>query len=408
MKAILPLIFLFSCNLLFAQGHPTCDGQRYRTQVFDEVQVTTALKFGEGTTINGVDQELFLDIYEPVGDDAEMRPVIILAFGGSYIGGNRGDMDWICERYAKRGFVAVAIDYRLYDLPLLPFPTEEEMIDVVTKSVSDMKASIRYMREDAATENLFKIDPDFVYVGGISAGAITAAHTAVMDSTDVYTDQILGYIDANGGFTGNSSDNHQYSTEVQGFVNLSGGLHDAGWMDAEDPPFVSVHDDGDNIVPYGGAYASILNVDIIYMEGSSILKEVGDSLEIENALETIEGSNAHVSYFGSTQSTDDVMDFTAGFLHDLLCGPLSSTSELDTEMAAIELFPNPTNGMLFLENQNNWPLRLSLFNGLGQQLKMWEDVSQIDLTGMASGVYFIQLENKKTGQRELRKIQVGR
>ena len=408
MKFTLPLFLLLFASPIFAQFHPTCDGDRYLNEVFTEVQSTKDLKFGEGTTIGGELQELFLDVYEPVGDDAEKRPVILLAFGGSYIGGNRGDMAWICELYAKRGFVAVAIDYRLYDLVLIPVPTEEEMIDVVTKSVSDMKASIRYMREDAATDNLFKIDPQFVFVGGISAGAITASHTAVMDSTDTYTDEIMGYIEANGGFDGNSSDNSQYSHETQGFVNLSGGLHEADWLDANDPPFVSVHDENDGIVPYGGDYASIFNVDIIYMEGSQIMKEVADAVGVENELKTIVGSNGHVSYFGTTQSTNEVMDFTATFLEDIICGqPILDAGEADG-LAALNIFPNPTDGMLYLKNENNLPLRSTLYNALGQQLANWENRDQIDLSRFQAGIYFLQIENLKDYQRMVKKVQIER
>ena len=407
MRSILLLLFLLPLSTLLAQDHPSCDGQRYWTEVFDEVKVTSTLQYGEGTTIGGNTKELYLDVYEPVGDDAEMRPVIILAFGGSFIMGNRGDMAWMCERFAKRGFVAVTIDYRLYDLSLVPLPTEEEMIDVVTKAVSDMKASIRYMREDAATDNLFKIDPDLVFVGGISAGAIAACHTAVMDSTDTYTDQILSYINDNGGFDGDSSDNYQYSSEVQGFVSLSGGLHNADWIDAGDPPFVSVHDDGDDIVPYGGDYASIFGVNIIYMDGSQILHEKADALGIENALRTIENSNVHVSYLGSSQSINAIMDFTSGFLHNIICGdsPLHAIPT-DHPLAAIEVFPNPTSGFIYLKNENHLPLQLRLFNGLGQKIGTWKNQNQLDLSDLQTGIYFLQIENMENQLSVVKKIRI--
>ena len=56
------------------------------------------------------------------GDDLEDRPVIIMMFGGSFIGGSRTSPDIVelCTRYAKMGYVAVAIDYRL-TLDLLIF-----------------------------------------------------------------------------------------------------------------------------------------------------------------------------------------------------------------------------------------------------------------------------------------------
>ena len=217
-KIIYILLLLLTSFQLVAQDHPTCDGNRYRADVFENFTETTGLKYGEGTTFGGNFQGLFLDVYEPEGDTETLRPVIILAFGGSFIGGAREDMAFLCEAYAKRGYVAVTIDYRLYDGALFPLPSAEDMTDVVIKSISDMKAAIRYMREDAATTNLYKIDPDNIFVGGISAGSITAAHTAVIDSTDTFTDELMTILEANGGWEGNTSDNFEYSSDVQGYI----------------------------------------------------------------------------------------------------------------------------------------------------------------------------------------------
>ena len=48
------------------------------------------------------------------------------------------------------------------------------MIDVVTKAVADFTAVVRHFKEDADTDNLYNVDPDLIFVGGISAGAIAA------------------------------------------------------------------------------------------------------------------------------------------------------------------------------------------------------------------------------------------
>jgi dienelactone hydrolase len=409
MKKPLTLLFLLLTSFsLFAQNHPTCDGNRYLNEIFDEVKVTEGLQFGKATTIAGTETDLLLDVYEPIGDDdTEMRPVIILAFGGSFIFGTRADMAWMAELYAKRGFVAVSIDYRLYDLPLLPLPTEEEMTDVVMKAVSDMKAAIRYMRQDADTDNFFRIDPNLVFVGGISAGAITAAHTAVMDEMDDLPDDILNLIEANGGFEGNSSDNYQYTSDVQGLVNFSGALREADWIDENDPPFVSVHDDNDGVVPYGGDNATIFGVDIVYLEGSQLMHERANSLDIENALKTIE-SNGHVSYFGVAESTAEVMDFSAVFLHDLICSdPILDTEEIITT-TDFTAYPNPTTGALSIKNDNLVPLRLTLSNPLGQLVGSWDNANQIDLSGFQNGIYLLKIEPPANSQTFLQKISINK
>ena len=49
-----------------------------------------------------------VDIYQPTGDTMAARPLIILAHGGSFVGGTRNDdvtVDSLCVHFAKRGYV---------------------------------------------------------------------------------------------------------------------------------------------------------------------------------------------------------------------------------------------------------------------------------------------------------------
>ncbi|MGK0363715.1 MAG: para-nitrobenzyl esterase [Saprospiraceae bacterium] len=407
MKKIIYLLLFLTSFQLTAQNHPTCDGNRYRSDVFENFTETTALKYGEGTTFAGNFQELFLDVYEPEGDTETLRPLIILAFGGSFIGGERADMVFLCEAYAKKGYVAATIDYRLYDGPLFPIPSGADMTDVVIKSISDMKAAIRYMREDAATTNLYKIDPDNVFVGGISAGSITAAHTAVIDSTDSFTDELLAILEANGGWEGNSSDNFEYSSDVQGYINFSGGLNDASWLDETDPPFMSVHDDMDEVVPYGEGFASIFGFDIIYLEGSQIMHQEADTEGVMNTLYTIENSNGHVSYMGSAAGRTENINRSADFLYELLCADYVSGIEDEyTELKGLSISPNPTSGLINLKNETSQILNSTIFNTFGQNLGTWENASQIDLSNLGNGIYFLEIINEASKEKTVTRIVV--
>ena len=83
-----------------------CDG-RYLEEVFTDVSVTTA-------TYSSL-YNLGVDVYQAVGDEAQERPLIFLAHGGSFIAGSRSDAFIVstANKLAKRGYVVAAISYRL-------------------------------------------------------------------------------------------------------------------------------------------------------------------------------------------------------------------------------------------------------------------------------------------------------
>jgi len=384
------VFLLCAFSLSLAAQNPQCIDGRYVDFIFDEVTATKDIKFGEGTEIAGRFKELFMDVYEPAGDTLTDRPVIVLGFGGSFISGVRQDLDWLCEAYARKGYVAVTIDYRLFDGPLFPLPTALQMQEVVIKAVSDMKGSIRYLRSTVDEGNPFNINPNMVIVGGISAGAIMAMHTAALDSTDVFDEELQAIIDDNGGIEGTTNDLFDYSTEVQGVINFSGGLANASWLDGEDPPFISVHDEFDDTVPYGGGFASVFGFDIIFMEGSQRCSEVGDSLEITNELYTIEGSTGHVSYFLDSMSTLENINRSTDFVSEIVCNAVISSTD-DQLANDMILYPNPTAGII------NWDgtYDVTVFNSVGVMMTSTQNTSFINIQDLNSGNYFVRLQSKE-------------
>lgn len=401
-KIIFTLALLLGITYsVFAQNHPTCDGVRYVSTVFPTVDTTQAVWFGNNTTYAGNNQDLYMDIYEPSGDAATMRPAIILAFGGSFIGGQREDLDDLCRYYASRGFVAVTIDYRLYDGPFLPLPDSVAMTDVVIKAVGDMKAAIRFLREDAATNNNYQIDPNMIFVGGISAGGIAAAHTAYVDSTDNIGTNEMTAINNNGGFEGNSSTNvGLYSSEVQGVVNFSGALRDADYIGMNSAPLFSAHDDADGTVPYDGDFARIFNFPIIYVEGSSLMETQATNMGVTNFLITLPNSNGHVSYFGSNsaQWQDTVLNTSTTFLHDnVICPLISSVQELPLELLTANFYPNPSEVdmmVAFDELPSNYSI--ALFDNMGRQVFQENGISTdrylLAKENFTTGVYYVNIQ----------------
>lgn len=397
MKAnIIAIVLLVAaCQFAFAQPEG-CDQVRYRTAVFDDVVVTEAVKFGENTTIGNNFQELFMDVYEPAGDQQATRPAVVVAFGGAFVTGNRQSMAGICESLARKGYVAVTIDYRLFDFGI-PLDTAQ-MLDVVVKAVGDMKAAIRFLREDAATDNQFGIDTNYIFVGGISAGAITACHAAYLDENDVLPSAIESAINENGGLEGNSSDNVQYSSSVQGVVNYSGALKAASLISTDEAPILSVHDDGDDVVPYENASVPAGPFITIYLEGSASLHAQADALDIMNELITIDGSNGHVSYFSQNAAEYEMLvdERTANFLADIMCGPLSNTEAITSAPLNYNLYPNPVSTRLNIQLDHlSSSYSIRIIDGMGRTVFEEANVSNamhsLSLASLSGGLYTMQL-----------------
>ena len=183
MKYIIALIILIVSHIANGQT-PDCVEGRYTTDLFQEISSTT-VQYGKNINIGTTDSlDLFMDIYTPTNDTETSRPVMILAHGGSFVFGNRGDVQAQCLQYARKGYVTASISYHLWPLTS-GFPDSLELLDVVIKAVHDMKGAIRYFKNDQATENLWNIDSTRVIIGGYSAGAILAMHTSHMDTTDI-------------------------------------------------------------------------------------------------------------------------------------------------------------------------------------------------------------------------------
>ena len=143
------------------------EGTRYVDQVFDAYDTTAGVTYRTTTTHTGAAIDLKLDIYEPSGDTASERPVVMWMFGGSWRFGNRQQLAAYAQDSAKRGYVGVTIDYRI---------RSSEGFDLVAAAndgYEDAVAALEWLRDHAAE---YRLDPDAIIPAGYSAGAINALH----------------------------------------------------------------------------------------------------------------------------------------------------------------------------------------------------------------------------------------
>lgn len=391
---ILAVCALSFSSLSFAQGLSSCDGQRYKTAIFDEVDITKGVKFGQGTTIGGKNQELFMDIYTPKGDEETSRPVIVLAFGGSFISGDRLQLQPICTEFAKKGYVAISMDYRLYDLPLFPFPTTDEMIDVVVKSMLDVEAAIEFLDEDARGSNTYGIDTDWIYIGGVSAGSIATSNYAMLDASDSMGSVLKLALKNNIPIKGIG--NTEPRVKVAGVLNYSGALRSASFIDSGDPPVISFHDDGDNVVPYDGREIELLGQKIIYVDGSLLIDSAATAVGVKSELHTFENSAGHVSYFSQPSTTTDVLNKSSVFMHDMICEGVNAVA--DQKIMAVDVYPNPIEGFVMLSGLKG-DETISLIRVTGEKVADIEtedlgDRLKMNTQDLESGIYFIEVRTE--------------
>ena len=179
---------------------------------------------------------------------------------------------------------------------------------------------------------------------------------------------------ANGGWEGNSSTNFQYSSAVDIVVSFSGALRDDVYIDANDPPLFSAHDDGDGVVPYAGGYASVFNIPIIYVDGSANMHIQADAVGVTNQLIT-RTSTGHVSYFNDQTWEDSVKQASLDFMYPLMCSPASSVDEVSYTQPTIQIMPNPSTSDIHIEMQTNERLDVELFDMNGRLVQSWQHVN---------------------------------
>jgi acetyl esterase/lipase len=122
--------------------------------------------------------KLDLHLFLPEGEaPAKKRPVIVYFNGGSWTQGNPEWSFYSCAEYAKKGWVAATVEYRLADRHnTTPF-----------EAVMDARSAIRWLRQHA---NEYGIDTNRVVATGNSAGGHLALATAMADKWNEKTDDL--------------------------------------------------------------------------------------------------------------------------------------------------------------------------------------------------------------------------
>ena len=251
------------------------DSIRYRTSIFQEVDIEKDIRFAEVTNYKDSLQNLLLDVYTPSGDSVSNRPAILWVHGGGFSSGDKTQkyIVTLANAFAKKGYVCISTDYRLRKRP------KEDMAGTIGDAVSDVMKALEWIRLNSTK---YGINKNYIAVGGGSAGGILSTNLCYKDSTEKYKWDKSG---------------------IFAFVNLWGspGIDRFyGAIDKNDPPTILIHGKADSIVPYS-------NSEWLAAE----LTKAG----VLHTLYPIEGAGHTPVEF-----MDDIIEQAGGFLFKVLSG----------------------------------------------------------------------------------------
>ncbi len=108
---------------------------------------------------------------------------IVIFHGGGWAYGSPEEFFTTCERYARKGYIAISISYRLsIENGVTPHRTISPI-----ESVMDARSAIRWVRANAAK---FHIDRNKIVAAGQSAGGHLALSTAMNDLYNERSDDL--------------------------------------------------------------------------------------------------------------------------------------------------------------------------------------------------------------------------
>ncbi len=402
-----------ACSTIASHSQQECDGYRYRyTGAFETHSVTYNVPYGQNLSWDGTETELVVDIYAPSGDMLTERPLVLLAHGGFFLEGSNDGLDVVSlsEDLAQMGYVVASMSYRLGVNIANLLEIQDEFVKAVWRGVHDSRAAVRFFRKSAAEGNPYGIDPNRIYLGGVSAGGFIALHHGYVDDDSEIPAQIdVTKAGLEGGLEGLSG-NAGYSSEVQGIFNIAGALQTADYLNVgENERLFSVHGTDDNTVPYGEGMISLMGFNIIDVDGSAVIHEQAEELGLEHCLITVEGAGhvPHIDvlnpeYYDLTISAlagklgewacEDYVAFCSGYDHTAPTG----IREHDAQSSLL-VFPNPALAHDVIRIRFNASSEWTLTNVMGQTMEKGLAImdSEVELEGLPVGMYVLHSNGSK-------------
>lgn len=271
-------------------------------------------------------QSLTMDIYSPITNDSvsQKRPLLMLMHGGGFYVGDKQDscIRALCRYFAQTGYVTASVNYRMGFLP-----TKKEIERAGYMAVQDAHAAMRYLVDHAEKYN---IDTAQIFVGGASAGAITALNLAFMRDNDKPR-SAGGNRNRNLGSIASSGNSSKATFTIKGVANMWGAVNNLKLLENNKTAIVSFHGDADQVVPYDNGFPFS---DISSQLGRRMFEKMYGSKQIDQHAKELgyhshlytykgEGHSLHHNADGSWNQKNwkSIRDRMNAFFYNEIAGP---------------------------------------------------------------------------------------
>jgi acetyl esterase/lipase len=301
-------IFVFIPIFCFAMAVKAQAQHRYKDLIFAETTADLDQSYNPDATKDEKKAYLF-DLYQPKGDDARHRPLIIWMHGGGFKFGSKdakGVTLW-SKTFAQRGYVCANINYRLSKKnPLFHF---DELLKGSYYAVQDVKIAVEYFKKNATR---YGIDPDKIILAGNSAGGMIALQAAYSSNAELAKLAQLSNDTA-------AINEPRERVKVAAVINFWGAIYNLDWLKNARVPIVTSLGSKDGVV--SPTHKSVP------LYGGEDIHAKADSLGIPNELKVFEGySHELQKHFdplfpvakGTEERWLEAGQFSADFLYNTL------------------------------------------------------------------------------------------
>ena len=190
---------------------------------------------GIAKTISKKDFDLYMDIYLPKDDTMKQRPMVMFIHGGGFFIGDKRDNPIVlwCQHYAKMGYVAVSINYRM---GFKPSKTSIERCGY--SAAQDAHAAMRFLIHN---KEKYRINPNYLFVAGSSAGGITTLNLAFMRNANRPESAEGGLFNEDLGNIESSGNSLKETFKIRCIANMWGSVHDINMINNAKISIISFH-----------------------------------------------------------------------------------------------------------------------------------------------------------------------